>query len=217
MGEGIAHIMSPWSAPWCGWIMLALLLCAVFAEFFQPGVVLQAPASLLARTDRTYKESPMNFYGQVFITLFRVGTMGMALCICLCSGRLSFAVYSAVCGIIVAVVLAKMVCNMLLDYTFSLARRVESLYDHYGNIVTLSVLVLYAALMVLMRFGNALAMLWVLISIAVLFLLIWLYRVWRLFVHSPISLVYVLLYMATLEVLPMVGLYFLSEKTISMI
>ena len=210
--------MSPLSAPWCGWTMLVLMFCATLAELAQPGVITQAHASLFARTDRTYKDAPVNFFGQLFIALFRIGTLGMALILCLYSeGHCSFAGFCAVCGIAVAVLLVKMVCNLLLDFTFSISRRAEMPYEHYANIATIAIAVLYLTLLVLMRYGNTVAAIWAFWSISMLFVLMWTYRSWRLFVDSPRAIVYLLLYIGTVEVLPLAGLYYLSEKTIALL
>ena len=197
--------------------MLALLVCCVLAEVFQPGVITQTPASLFARTDRTYKESPMNFLGQLFITLFRIGTLSMALCMSLYTTSCSFGAYSAVCGLVLAVLLFKTLCNVLIDFTFAVTRRVEAPYEHYANIATIASALLYLTLLAMMRFGNAETTLWALVSVTILFLIMWLYRSVRLFVTSPKTIVYLLLYVVTLEVLPLVGLYYMSEKLISIL
>ena len=198
--------------------MLALMVCALLAELSQPGIITQAPASLFSRTDRNYKDSPVTFFGQFFITLFRVGTLSMALCTCLYDGvHCSMAEFGAVCGVALAVLLVKMGCNLFLDYTFSFSRRAASPYEHYGNIATIAMGVLFFAELAVMRFGDVEAAIWVFWSVAALFVLMWVYRSWRLFAESPQSIIYVLLYAATLEVLPLAGLYYLSEKTISLI
>ena len=62
--------------------MLGLLLCAVLSEALQPGVITQAATSYMARAERTYKAAPNNFFGQLLITLFRIGTWSMALFLC---------------------------------------------------------------------------------------------------------------------------------------
>lgn len=210
--------MTPLSAPWCGWIMFALLVCAVLAEFMQPGVITQAHTSLFARTDRTYKDAPANFLGQLFIALFRVGTLSMALTMCLYTdGHCSFAGYSAVCGIVVIVLLLKMLCNVLIDFTFLISRPDTTPYEHYANIATLATVILYLASIALMRYGTIRAAMWVFWSITLLFILMWTYRSWRLFVASPQAIVYLLIYIGTMEVLPLAGIYYLSEKTISLL
>lgn len=212
------HIVSMTNVPWCGWTMLALLLCAVLAEIFQPGVISQAPAALLARTDRTYKESPANFMGQLMVTLFRIGTFALALCLCFCSiNHAHFTAFWAISGIIMIVLMLKMLLNVLLDYTFSLSRRFGSAYEAYGNIVTMGTVVLYPVMLVLMHVTNPLAVQGTIAALAILFLCAWTFRAVRTYVISPAAILYLVLYIATLEVVPMALLFYLSAKTISYI
>ncbi len=216
--DGIIHIVSPLSASWCGWVMLGLLLCAVLSEWLQPGVITQAPASLLASTERTYKESPMTFWGQFFISLFRIGTLAMVLNLCLSmDGVFSFARYGVVCALVVGMFLVKMVCNISIDYTFMLSRRFGDMYEHYGNIMTLAVLVLYPVALVLMRIGDPVVGQWALGIVAGLFVAMWIYRSARVYVTSPLAVVYLLLYIGTVEILLCGVLYFLSAKLVMII
>lgn len=206
------------SAPWCGWTMLALLLCAVLGELLQPGVISQASASLLSQNDRTYKNAPTNFSGQLMITLFRIGTAAMGLYLCLYTGGQSgFGIYAALCGLIFALLLVKMLCNNLLDYTFQIIRRFMPAYEQYGDIATIATCILYPALLIMLRVDNIILNRWLVGSIAVLFLLMWLYRLARNYIQSLKSMVYVVLYMSTLEVLPLGLLFYLGSKTISTI
>jgi len=198
--------------------MLVLMLCAVLSEWFQPGVITQTPQSLFTHSERTYKESPVNILGQTFISVFRIGTLGMACCTGFWTdGDCSFIGFCAVCGIILAVLLVKTLCTLLLDYTFMLSRYTDSPYEHYGNISTLAILALYPALMTLRFFDHPHAGIWVLGAVTLLFILMWTFRCWRMFVNSPKAVVYLLVYMGTLEVLPLALLSFLSYKTISIL
>ena len=216
--DGVTHILSAMAAPWCGWTMLVLLLCAVFAEAFQPGIITQTPSSLFARTDRTYKDSPNTFLGQFFISLFRIGTVALALCLCFYSSdRASFTAFWAVCGLIVAILLVKMLFNMLLDYTFFLSRRFGNMYEHYGNIATMATVALYPVLLVLLRVVDTLIVQWVVGIMAVLFLCMWIFRAARTYILSFAATLYMLLYIATMEVLPLATLIYLSAKTIAIL
>ena len=216
--DGISHILSPVSAPWCGWTMLALLLCAVLGELLQPGVISQASYSLLSQNDRTYKDAPTNFPGQMMMTLFRIGTAAMGLYLCLYTeGHCGFGIFAVLCGLIVALLLIKMLCNNLLDYTFQISRRSMPPYEQYGNIATIATCILYPALLIMLRVDNILVNRWVVGSIAVLFLLMWLYRLARNYIQSLGSIIYVALYIGTLEVLPLGLLFYLGSKTISII
>lgn len=110
--------------------MLGLLLCAILSEWFQPGIITQAHESLLAKTERTYKESPNTFLGQFLISLLRIGTISMALCLCVYQGAgFSFIAFGAVCGLTVAVMLVKMLFNVAIDYAFSLPPLWRSIRD----------------------------------------------------------------------------------------
>ena len=64
-------------------MMLSLLLFAFLAEVFQPGIVTQSPSVVFSRGDRVYKDSPSNFPGLLFISLFRLGVLSMTLCLSL--------------------------------------------------------------------------------------------------------------------------------------
>ena len=215
MGNGIPHIMSFMSAPWCSWTMLGLLLSLVFAELFQPGVVTQASSSLLMKANRTYKAAPQNFFGQVFISIFRIGTMALALCMCFAQESASrYSTFWIVCGVILAVLLVKMLCNRIIGYTFMLSRPFASAYEHYANIITIAEVVLFPCLLVLLRVGSPVAMRWVLGIISVLFLIMWVYRCARLFLESPAALFYVILYIVTLDILPLAGIYILTSQII---
>ena len=217
MGEGIAHIISPLSAPWCAWTMLVLMLFAVLSEWLQPGVISQATTSLTVRMERTYKDAPTNFLAQTLITLFRIGTLAMTLCLCFAGSTFSFVAFIAVCGIIFGVLVVKMICNVLLDYTFLLSRSFGDAYEHYSNIFTLISVALYPLLLLFLHIDSPVATRWLLGIMAGLFLILWLFRSIQQYVRTPLALLYLLAYTVTLEFLPMAGLAILSAKTISIL
>ena len=218
MGEGIAHIISPLTAPWCGWTMLGLMLLAVFSEWLQPGVITQATTSLTVRMERTYKDAPTNFLAQTLITLFRIGTLAMAICLCFAEeNQFSFWAYLAVNGIIFGMLIVKMISNVLLDYTFQLSRLFGDAYEHYSNIFTLVMVVLYPVLLLFLHIDSPLATKWLLGIATGIFLLLWLFRSVQQYVRTPLALLYLLVYTVTLELLPLAGLAYLSAKTISIL
>ena len=214
----IAHILSPVNAGWVGWMMFALLVCAVLAECLQRGIITQAPLSLFTRSERTYKDAPVNLQGQLLVSLFRIGTIGMALCLCWApEGQFSFAAFWVACGLTLGVLILKMLCNLILDYTFTINRRFGAPYEHYSNIVTLGTAVMYPILLILIHASIPAVTRWSLAAVAALFGLIWLYRCLRTYVVSINALVYVLLYFVTLEILPFAGLTYICAKTLAVL
>lgn len=198
--------------------MLALLFCAVLAEWAQPGVITQCTASLFAHTDRTYKDSPVTFTGQFMITLFRIGIIAMALCLCFCTaGHAPFAAFWVACGCILGILLVKWLCVMLVDYTFSLARRFGTVYEPFSDLFTVGALALYPMVMILLHWGTTIVARWAVGIWALLLIGLWTFRCVRTYLVSLPALLYLLIYIATLEILPMAGLAFLSDKLISLI
>ena len=196
--------------------MLFLMLCALVSELMQPGVISQAGTSLRVRTERVYKDAPTNYLSQFLITLFRLGILAIALYLSFYDGgRFTFSIFAALCGVIFIVALLKMLGDTLVDYTFMLSRRFTSPYEHYANILTLTSCLLYPCVLVLLRFGNAVASRWVLGATVVLFLILWFYRAWRHFVNTPHAALYFILYICTLELLPLGLLLYLSSQTIN--
>lgn len=210
------HIFTPASAAWCGWTMLFLMLCALLSEMMQPGVISQTGASLRMRTERVYKDAPTNYLSQFLITLFRIGTLAMALYLCFYQeGPFSFDIFVVICGVVFLVTLLKMLGDVLVDYTFMLSRRFTSAYEHYANIITITSCILYPCVLVLMRYGNAIASRWVLGAVAVVFFALWIYRASRHFIESPRAVFYFILYLCTLELLPLGLILYLSSQTIN--
>ena len=198
--------------------MVVLLCCAVLSEWFQPGVIMQAPSSLLAKTDRTYKESPVNFMGQFMIMLFRIGTIALALCLCFCpAGHAPFAAFWVACGWVLAGLLIKVLCALILDYTFALNSRFGSVYEPYGDLMTLGTLTLYPMVLLLQHFGSPSISCWVVGIWAIALVVLWMVRCLRTYLVSPAALIYLIIYIATMELLPFAGIAYLSAKTIQVL
>lgn len=198
--------------------MLGLLVCGILSEYFQPGAITQSVDSLRIRAERSYKDAPTNFFGQVLLNMFRLGTLALLLCLCFSpEGQFSFLAYLAVNAVIVGVMIVKMLCNVTLDYTFQLSRRFGDAYEHYSNIATMTGLLLWPTLLVLLQVGNTTANRWVLVIAAILFFALWAYRSAAQYIQSPMALLYTLVYWCTLELLPMAALVYFSEKTITTI
>lgn len=184
----------------------------------QPGIITQAYTTLTAHTDRTYKEAPVNMQGQILVGLFRLGTIALAVSLCIATGStFTFSMFAVVCGWVVAMLLAKTVINAILDYTFMLSHRFPQASSQYRDIATLASCILYPGVLVALRIGNITVNWWAFGIIAGLFILICAYRMALHFIHSLTALVYVVVYICTLEVLPIGALLYLSSITIASI
>lgn len=196
--------------------MLGLMLCAVLAEVAQPGIITQVPTVLFSRTDRMYKDSPDNVMGQLFITLFRIGVTALLLELCFYNGRdFPFLPYVYLTAWILVLILVKMICNVVIDYTFQFTRHYASPYEQYGAIATAMSLLIYPCLLVALRIGSATVARWIVGVGAIGFLGLILFRWCRTFLHSASSMLYIILYILTMEVLPIAALLLYSGSILS--
>ncbi len=196
--------------------MLALLLSAFLAESFQPGVISQSPFVAFSRGERVYKDAPSNFPGLLFISIFRIGVIAMALSMCFCTlNHTPYAAFWVVAGLIVGISLVKMGIHALLDYTFQLSRRFGESHEAYSNLFTVATVLLYPVVLIVLHSHSTVAAVWMVGVMALLFIGAWLFRCMRIYLVSPMAILYLLLYAATLEVMPMMALFYLSEKTIA--
>lgn len=211
--NGFVHIGSMLSTPWVGWVMLALLLLAVLSEALQPGLISGVGVSLSSHTNRNYKPAPDNFFGQTAVTLFRIGTLGMALCLWIGEADgCQIETYGIALAWIVGMLLVKIIGTVLIDYTFQLRIAADGIGAHYGNIVTMLCLALYPAILVLLQIGNTMLNRWVIGVCGGLFMLAVVYKVLGLYLRQWRSIIYITLYILTLEVLPMVSLVVVTSQ-----
>ena len=212
--NAIPHILSAASAPWCAWTMLVLLFCAILSEWLQPGVITQAVYSLKTGTNRTYKDAPVNIQGQLMLTIFKLGTLAMALCLCFePHAELRWAKYGLILSAVLGVVLVKMLCNVVLDYTFRFTSYLGNAYEHYANITTLIAVVLYPALLIALHMDDPTVSRWILGGAVALSSILLIYRYMG-GLPSFQAIIYLVLYICTLELLPMALLLYISSQTI---
>lgn len=195
--------------------MLGLMVCAIISELFQPGVITQASTSLTTREERTYKNIPDNFFGQFFITIFRVGTSAMAIQLALTKNTpFMFHTYAIICALVLILILLRIINWSFLNYVFNLSRIFTSPHEHFFNIYTLGTITIFPILLVLIYIGHVYITTWTIGLILMLFFIIWIYRSAKIFIISPKAILYYILYIITLEVLPMGLLIYLSIQTI---
>ena len=211
----IPHISSLLTATWNGWWMLGLLLSAIISEVVQPGAVTNASSSVTTMANRTYHLAPHNFFGQLFISIFRIGTFTMALCMSFyTTGVFKFRNYMLIFGVALAFILVKMLLNKILEFAFSLHRRNEAAYEHYANLYTVTMLVFYPCELVLIHWYNVVVNRWVFGILLALSGLAWVVRCCRMYITKPADIFYVLLYNMTLEALPLCGVVYITSKLI---
>lgn len=195
--------------------MLGLAICAILAGVFQPAVIRQGFVSLFSKVERSYNDSPMNYVGQVLLFVFRAGIVGMAIYLFTYNSHLAthtadgeflFSRYMTIMGAVAATEIVKYLVSLLLNYTFQLSRQFATLFAHYTYVSTSICCVLYPLLLLIIYFGSqALTTIGLCVMMSVCWLVLFIKWI-RVFFTSIPSVIYVLLYILTIEVLPLLTL-----------
>ena len=196
-------ISTPLSEAWPSWLMLGLLLCIVMAEVLQPGTIRTAFRTTFSRMERIYGDSAVNFWGAVALTLFRLGTIALALyLVCYHQGDFSIRTYALITLIVIAFVAIKSVCSWLLSYVFDLKRDVALYTPQYSSLWTALCIVLYPVLLLYINIGQDNIIRWIILILIILFGVDIIIKLLQHFYNGLASLGYIALYTLTLEIIP---------------
>ena len=198
--------------------MLGLPICAILAGVFQPAVIRQGFVSLFSKVERSYNDSPMNYIGQALLFVFRAGIVGMAIYLFTYNSQLVmhansseflFSRYMTIMGAVAAMEVVKYLVSLLLNYTFQLSRQFATLFAHYTYVSTSICCVLYPLLLLIIYFGSqALTTIGLCVMMSVCWLVLFIKWI-RVFFTDISSVVYVVLYILTIEVLPLLTLTYI--------
>ena len=208
-------ISTPISEVWPMWLMFALLLCGVLAEVLQPGTLRLAFRTTFTRLERTFGDRANNFMGSLLLNIFRVGTLAMSLYVFLYRNEpFSIVTYGYIILLIMAVLLLKVICVWWVSYTFDMRRAVSACVPQYDSLWTILCLLLYPINLLYINTLGAPNLRWMPIVALVLFGGLVVFKMLQNFYSGLRSLLYLLLYIVTLEFLPL-GALIVSVATIA--
>ena len=226
----IPHILSPGSAPWVGWTMLLLAVIAVLSELMQPGVLSGSFALVFSKVERTYHDPHRNIPGQLCINVFRIGTFALALYLfCYVGGTLSlghwevqfltdktflFRKYLLVLLVVFGVDTVKYLLTLWVNYTFQISRRFTLISLHYNSLWTVINSAFYLLLLVLLPVDSPKIIFWSFLALCIVALVLIGVKWLRVFYSGLPSLLYIALYLLTLEVLPLLAMVACAEEVI---
>lgn len=213
--DNIDLISTPISEAWPMWLMFFLLMCIVSAEILQPGTLQTAFRSTFTRMERTFGDRATNFMGSLFLNTFRLGILAMALYVITFHGTsFSIVTYGYIVLLILAVILIKFIFSWLVSYTFEMRRTTTVFLPQYDNLWTILCLILYPLILIYINILNNMFLHWASIVALTLFMALVIFKLLQNFYSGPRSLLYLILYILTLEFLPF-GTMFLSASFIS--
>lgn len=212
--ESLPVISSPASEPWVAWVMLGLLVLACTAHAMQPNALIVGFKTLFTAKDRSsaFIDSEMNLRAQMMTIVYAVFAAAMSLYITwtvyLPYEHFSFTTYMAIVGGTTIMAGIRTILQLLTRYTFFSKKQTETFSGHYYYLVT-STAVIQFPILLLSLFWNTLpaqCIMWLNLGVMLFYLLVLLLKMLLIFVHDLKSLLYTILYLLTLEIIPLGGL-----------
>lgn len=202
----VDRISSPMSESWTAWVLLVLLLLVGWAIQRQPTLLRVAWQTTVAKSERNYSDAALDALAMVMVVLFRLGTVSLALDVLFFDGgQFLFVDYLWTLLIMMAMELLKVMMAWLVNFTYHLSMSFGMSYVHYTNLWLLTCVPLWFFCCISVFFGTPM-LTDVLMAIAagILFISLVVKGV-RSYMTQLLSLPYVLLYVMTVEIVPMVA------------
>lgn len=207
--DEIAIISTPISEAWPMWLMFFLLLCVVLAEVLQPGSMRLAFRTAFTRLERTFGDRANNFMSRLLLNIFRVGTLAMSLYLySYQNAPFSMLTYCYIVLLIMAGVFVKMMLTWLVSYTFEMRRSTTVFLPQYDNLWTILCVMLYPLNLLYINLSDGTLIYWTSFVAAALFVGLLMFKLLQNFYTGPRSLLYLLLYILTLEFVPFGAIVF---------
>lgn len=201
----VDRISSPMSESWTAWVLLILLLLVGWAIQRQPTLLRVAWQTTMAKSERSYSDAALDALALVMVILFRIGTVAMALDVLFFDGEnFLFFDYLWTLLILLGMELVKVLIAWVVNFTYRLSLSFGMNYIHYSNLWLLTCVPMWCFCCICIYSGNP-VLTEVLMGIAAAILALSLVvKGIRSYMTKLSSLPYVLLYVMTVEIVPMV-------------
>lgn len=199
--EVISRILSSMSAAWVSWVMLVMLVLMAFNRFFvtDMAVILRG---LFSRSERLYLDS--TWQGRVVAWLYRAGIIAMALYMLYSAelDRCSFAGYIMALGWTCVLLLVQYVLEKIVGVVFLSPKQSELVFDQKICISNAITMMLWVVVLVMQWMNNLLLMKVLYVVLLALYIGVLLLKSVQIFYRKVTSIFYILLYIVSLEVVP---------------
>lgn len=211
--EAILRISSSVSTSWVSWIMLVLLLLNMLNRFFveDMAIVLRG---MFSYSDRSY--IGVSWSKRVTAGIYRVGVLALVLNLLFMvqTNDFVFVKYLLVMGIVVLYFFVQQVLARFVALVFLSSKQRESAFEQRMCISNAVFSLLWPCALLMQWISNANFKIVICCVMAGFFLILLLLRAIQMFGKNVLSYSYVLLYIITLEVVPLMAAIFAIKHTI---
>lgn len=212
--DNIVRIWSPNSAPWVMWVLFGLLLLALCVGFLGSDIAALA-RSLFSKSDRMYVDRNTQGILQTIIVLsFRIGVIALVGYLWIYNAN-DFAIgnYLLVVGIVASLLLVQWLLLKGIGNVFLPQKQLAIAMEQRSVVCNAMAMLLWPIALVMIYIGKEASTVLCGIAGGVYVVLICV-KYMQLFYQNVLSIGYMLLYVISLEVLPLCAALFWAQKLI---
>ena len=209
--DGILRISSSLSEPWTAWVMLLLLIVIALAEKFQPGLVRNSIENMftIKERDSLFSMSSPDMRARVLLNIYQISIIALSLyTVCFVGEKFGFLVFLETAGLVTLVFGVKDAVCRLVAFVFFDSKTFNLTKRHYVYLLTAFTIYAYPVLLVVLFWHSIpVTAAWVAaIVLYAFFFVCILIKLFRLFFTDFLACFYILLYLCTLELIPLIFL-----------
>ncbi len=206
--NSIPHIATPYSEPWVAWLLfiLGLLLILSRTIFRSPREIVR---TLLSHSERTYIAYSRNLLAEIISVIFRVGVLALTVYMLVCSAGCAFTLlnYAKVAGVTVAVLTLQALLIYGVGSVFLPSRQLSQALEQCSFIRNLTGVLLWVVMLLMTNWACTPALYILCGIVLILFSVAILGKGILMFYTGIPSLLYILLYFISLEIVPLCGTF----------
>lgn len=210
----IAHISTPYSEPWVAWTLLLLLLILVVDRSVLLNIT-ECFRAIFSHTDRIYSSSNSNGWMGVLAVVYRVMVLSLTLYLLVYSGvdgAFSVLNYLKVMGVVTVVFIVREAAIALVGWVFIDPQQVSVMHEQGSIIRNLACVFLWVVVLLMTNLDNPLALHIICCVVLTLFLVMMFGKGVQMFYKGVVSLLYIILYFISIEIVPLCGAVFLTKN-----
>ena len=212
--DNIVRIWSPNSAPWVMWVLFGLLLLALCVGFLGSDIAALA-RSLFSKSDRMYVDrNTQGILQTIIVQSFRIGVIALVGYLWIYNAN-DFAIvnYLLVVGIVASLLLVQWLLLKGIGNVFLTPKQLAIAMEQRSVVCNTMAMLLWPIALVMIYIGKEASTVLCGIAGGVYVVLICV-KYMQLFYQNVLSIGYMLLYVISLEVLPLCAALFWAQKLI---
>lgn len=212
--DNVARILSPDSASWVMWVLLGLLLLALCVGFLGSDIAALA-RSLFSKSDRIYVDrNTQGILQTIMVLSFRIGVIALVGYLWIYNAN-DFAIvnYLLVVGIVASLLLVQWLLLKGIGNVFLTPKQLAIAMEQRSVVCNAMAMLLWPIALVMIYIGKEASTVLCGIAGGVYVVLICV-KYMQLFYQNVLSIGYMLLYVISLEVLPLCAALFWAQKLI---